>query len=418
MIVIGTGDGADVRVEGGEIAAVGPDLDRTGAGPVLDAGGGRVIPGLHDHHVHLRALAARRSSVVVGPPEVTDAAGFAAAIRSAPAGPEGWVRAVGYHESVAGDLDAAALDAMVADRPVRVQHRSGALWVLNSAAVRLTGADASGRLFRMDDWLRSVVPPVELDVAAVGRDAAALGVTGFTDADPERTADDLAFLARLPQRVHVMGPLGLRVEGFERLTLGPVKVLLDDDTLPVPDELAATVAAAHAEGRPVAVHCVTHAQLVVALAAGLGAGDRIEHGALVAAPLIETLARRGVTVVTNPGFVVERGDRYAVEVDERDLPDLYRCRSLLDAGVAVAAGTDAPFGSPDPWAAVAAAAARHLGPAERVDPDTALGLFLGRADAPAVGRTIAPGQPADLCVLDADGAVAATVIGGEVVFSR
>ena len=48
---------------------------------------------------------------------------------------QGWVRGIGYHESVAGMLDAADLDTMVDHRPVRIQHRSGRMWFLNSAGL-------------------------------------------------------------------------------------------------------------------------------------------------------------------------------------------------------------------------------------------------------------------------------------------
>ncbi|WP_280253007.1 hypothetical protein [Nocardia abscessus] len=39
----------------------------------------------------------------------------------------GWVRGVGYIDTVGGDLDAVALDALRAARPVRLQYRSGAV---------------------------------------------------------------------------------------------------------------------------------------------------------------------------------------------------------------------------------------------------------------------------------------------------
>ena len=52
-----------------------------------------------------------------------------------PVGADGWVRAVGYHEAVAGPLDRAALDEVSPPVPVRVQHRSGVLWTLNSAGL-------------------------------------------------------------------------------------------------------------------------------------------------------------------------------------------------------------------------------------------------------------------------------------------
>src|SRR5690606_2516700 len=115
--------------------------------------------------------------------------------------------------------------------------------------------------------------------------------------------------------------------------------------------------------------------------------------------------------------------------DADDQPDLYRLRTLLDAGVRVAAGTDAPFGGSDPWASMAAAVERRtigghvLGPDERVDLTTALALFTGRADAPGRPRTVRVGQRADLCILGVpwrglaaslrDRPVACTVIAGE-----
>ena len=69
-------------------------------------------------------------------------------------GPDGWIRAVGYHASVAGELDREQLDALVADTPLRIQHRSGAMWILNSAGLARVGlADhPDGRLHSADDW--------------------------------------------------------------------------------------------------------------------------------------------------------------------------------------------------------------------------------------------------------------------------
>jgi predicted amidohydrolase YtcJ len=348
-----------VRVRNTEVGDV--ELD-DGTDREVDAHGGCVIPGLHDHHVHLRALAAASASVDVGP-----GVDLARALRSAP---DGWVRAVGY---AGDDLDRRRLDELVDDRPVRVQHRSGALWVLNSPALREVGlpADHDGRLFREDDWLRERLPPAALDLEAVGDAALALGITAFTDTTPGRDpAEADALRAALPQRVELMMPL--EVAGS-----APVKVLLDDDTLPPVDELAELVDAAHAAGRRVAVHCVTRVQLVLALAAGLGPGDRVEHGALIPVELDEELRQRRLTVVTQPNFVVERAEKYRHELGFDDLAVLYRCGSLLRAGIRVLGGTDAPFGGRDPWAAMRAAVTRELTPGERIDPATALSLFTG-----------------------------------------
>jgi hypothetical protein len=315
---------------------------------------------------------------------------------------------------------------------VRIQHRTGELWVLSSAAARAAGLpdDHDGLVWREDGWLGARVPPIELDLPAIGRQAAARGIVGFTDTTPDRTPADAASLAAagLAQRLHLLVPPGVDVPEAPLVTAGPVKVLLDDTTLPTVDELAATVAAAHAAGRGVAVHCVTRVQLIVALAAGLRAGDRIEHGAVIPAETFGQL--HGLTVVTQPHFVAERGEQYAAEVEPGDLAALWRLRSLLQAGIAVAAGTDAPFGGADPWPVIQAATRRPpgLGPGEAIPPSRAIGLFLGRPEAPAVPRRIAPGQPADLTLLrvppgeagQAPGAelVAATIVGGEAVYRR
>jgi len=449
--------GLDVRVTGDEVAEVGAGLGREPGEEVVDARGGAIVPALWDHHVHLRAMAAARTSVEVGPPAVRNRDELASALRRAAAAapPDGWVRAVGYHESVAGPLDRWALDRLVPDRPLRAQHRSGALWVLNSAAVAATGAadapevgverDAdgvpTGRLWRLDRWLASALPRRALDLAGVSADLARLGVAGVTDADPHRTQADVDLLADaaargdLRLRVMVMSAAGLQLDHRRRVVAGPRKLLLDDTSLLPHDELVAWLAAAHGAGEPVAVHCVTRLQLVATLAAlddaGGRPGDRIEHGSVVPAELRPLLRDLGLTVVTQPNFVAERGDRYLAEVDADDQPFLYPCASLRAAGVPVAAGTDAPFGRPDPWAAMRAATTRRtatglpLLPAERVDAATALALFQGHPAAPATPRRVTPGQPADLCVLDrplADAllaltpeVVAMTLAGGRVI---
>ena len=58
----------------------------------------------------------------------------------------GWVRAVGYHESISGPLDRHRLDALVGDRPARVQHAVGVMWILSSAALDRTGLGDLGHV--------------------------------------------------------------------------------------------------------------------------------------------------------------------------------------------------------------------------------------------------------------------------------
>ncbi|SHN47139.1 amidohydrolase family protein [Cryptosporangium aurantiacum] len=459
--------GVDVRIAGGLIVAVGAGLDRSPGEPALDAHGGALLPGLHDHHVHLRAWAATRWSVRLagadGPDDFDRRVREAAAV----APPDVWLRGVGWHESTGGPLDRHRLDALTGGRPTRIQHRTGALWILNSAALLLTGAagstvagierDASGeptgRLWRADDWLRdrtaTVRDPFPVALADLARQAAQWGVTRWTDATPDRDQTETNALAALwttglpsaePHRADaarlgpdrgdagqaggaagdhaegglprlvLMSPPGLSLpDDAVRVTLGPQKLVLDDATLPPVAELAATIRESHAAGSPVAVHCVTAEQLVTLVAAIEEAdstpGDRVEHAGIVPPGYAARLAALGLAVVTNPGFLADRGDAYRRDVPEPERDWLYPVRSLRAAGVPVAAATDAPFGPADPWVAIAAAVDRRtpdgavLGPDERVTATEALDLFLADPDRPGRRRRIAPGHPADLCLL-------------------
>ncbi len=450
----------DVVVQGTEVHAIGTDLAVPPGAAVVEGATGALLPGLWDHHIHLVALAAARRSVVAGPPEVNDVSGLAQALRAGAArGPATWVRAVGYHESVAGDLDRADLDRLVPGVPVRLQHRSGSLWVLSSEAIRRLGVEGehrdglergddgrlTGRVYGLDAWLgervRAAAPAPPPDLAAVGAELASYGVVGVTDATPYEGSEGLELLASasthgsLPQHIRCTGGPGLAGSPVPSpLQRGPVKLRLADHAPPSLDQLGAWITAAHGHGRPVAVHCVTRESLVLTLAAlddvGSVPGDRIEHGSVVPPELHDPLRRHRLTVVTQPNFVAERGDRYLVEVDRDDQPHLYPCRGLLDAGIPVAGSTDAPFGHPDPWRAVSAAVHRRtvdghrLGSAEAVPPSQAIDLFLGPADAPGGPlRRVAPGQSADLCLLaplaagalPTAGDVRLTVIGGAVV---
>jgi len=454
------GSPVDVRISAGRIAEVAPGLQREPGEELLDAAGGALLPGLHDHHIHLRALAAAENSLRCGPPEVTKAEALAAALATA-GGSDAWLRGIGYHESVAGELDRERLDALIRDRPLRIQHRSGALWMLNSAGVERLGLDtgtdvpgverdaagrATGRLFRLDAWLRGRIAGTSLpSLRTVSRRLAAFGVTGLTDATHTNAAAEIAAFAaaaesgELLQRVLVMGGPALPASHCAAVKRGPRKLMLDERALPDFEAVRDAIADAHHEERALAVHCVTRAELVLAAAAfaaaGCRAGDRIEHAAVAPPDAVALLAELPLTVVTQPNFVHERGDAYRVDVDPAERPWLYRCRGLLAASVPLGGGTDAPFGDPDPWAAMRAAVDRRtrngavLGPGEELTPERALALFTSPALAPGdAPRAIAAGEPADLCLLDrpwsaarsvlASALVATTIRAGRVLWQR
>ncbi len=463
--ILGAGSATcDVRLAGGRIAALGVDLVPLEKEPVVDGGGGALLPGLHDHHIHLLALSAALRSVRCGPPVVYDEAALASALRRAEPGADHWIRGVGYHESVAGELDADRLEGLATDHPVRIQHRSGALWIVSHAGLdrlglagrvpadapegveRTADGRATGRLYRVDDWLRERIGDrAPLTLGETGALLARVGVTGVTDATPRNDGPELALLSRavaageLPQRIRLMGTPSLPEPEQPGLVRGAVKLVLDENQLPVLGAFQDVIQRAHRDGRPVAVHCVTRVELAFAIAAfeaaGPETGDRIEHASIAPPDLTAHLARLGLCVVTQPNFIRERGDAYGCDVDAVDRPWLYRCRGLLEAGVALGGGTDAPFGEPDPWLAMQAALDRRtaagvsLGESEALDPERALALFTTPGEAPGgTPRRIAVAEAADLCLLDRswsrardalDGAhVVATWVGGKLVWHR
>ncbi len=350
---------ADVRCADGVVLQIGA-LDRLPGEPVLDGHGGALSVGLADHHLHLLAMAAAAGSLDLHPRVTADRAAVETALVSATPDATGWIRAVGYAEQ-GGRLSLGDLDRLHPTIPLRVQHRSGALWLLNSAGLRaagLTGDAPSGELWREDARLAQRLPEgPPPDLARIGGELAAMGITHVTDATPDLPARSQQLLteavndARLPQRVMLLGG---SAEGLnERITLGPLKIAPPDHEPPDLDRMRSRVRAAREQGRPIAVHCVTREALAVTIAVldeiGPDRGDRIEHAALLDPAAILELKRLGLTVVTQPGFIADRGDDYRRELGS-ELDDLYRVASLDAAGVRVVCSSDAPYGPADPWA--------------------------------------------------------------------
>jgi predicted amidohydrolase YtcJ len=483
-VEVGGRPGTTVVVSRGRIMSIergtaAPPVGRGGADLVVDGRGGALIAGLHDHHLHLFSVAARFTSVSVGPPEVIDAGGLREVLQRAAstAGPGTWIRGYGYDESVAGPLTADGLDALLGSRSatwVRVQHRSGHAWILNGAAIRRLGVDhlsdpgverfpdgrPTGVLYELDGWLRQAVGTSIPQLGPVSLALAAAGVTGITDASPDNGPEELAAIAEaraatmLRQRVVLLGgpdllatanqprggdrstPVGWPAAGQGGVATGQLKIMLIDRALPEFDDLVDQIKGAGSRG--VALHCVTRESLVLAASALGAAGPgphRIEHASVAPPDVVAVVRRLGVPVVTQPGFVFEHGERYLAQVDPDDQPWLYRLRGWIEAGVPLAAGSDAPFGPFDPWVGIRAAverrtaAGRSLGRGEQLSPEQALALYQSPLIHPGrSGTSISVGEPADLCLLDVPWQVArheldrarvvTTVVDGRIVWRR
>lgn len=450
--IFGHGRG-DCRIRDGLVTETAPRLRARQDEALVESDGGALLPGLADHHLHLTAMAARAESLDVSgmPPDA-----LAREIARAAPGADGWIRAVGYDDVPHGEIDRTVLDRWNPATPVRMQHRSGALWLLNSAGIeRLELAndphdgierDAAGRptglLWRADGLLREALGSPPPSLLAVGRQLAAFGITHVADATPDAASAgvvaDAAERGELPQRVLLM-TRGIQTIHGHRVGVGPIKLVVADHAMPLFNDLVADIRLAHTENRPVAVHCVTQQALALTLAAldqaGSVDGDRIEHCAVADGSAVREVAARGLRVVTQPTLLTRRGDQYWDQSAPGDRPHLWRYASLLDAGIRVAASSDAPYGDPDPWTCLRSASSRLtasgrvIGPGERVPAATALRGLLAPLDDPGgPPRQIMAGTPADLVLLDRPlaealrlpdaGSVRATLVGGEFVYTK
>ncbi len=183
------------------------------------------------------------------------------------------------------------------------------------------------------------------------------------------------------------------------------------------DSLAATFAAARPAGIGLAIHAIGDRAAAAVLDAVERAPersaetphDRIEHAQLLRQEDVARFAGLGVTGSLQP--IHAAADRDLVEEcwDGRQ-ERAYAWRSLVDAGTLIAAGSDAPVESVNPWLGIFAAVHRRLPtdpradwrPAQALTFVEALGAYtLGPARAlgvPDEGH-LRPGARADLAIL-------------------
>jgi predicted amidohydrolase YtcJ len=398
--------------------------------------------------------------------------------------PGNWLRAFGCDETLMRERQGpsrADLDRAVPKNPLRLRHQTlHASW-LNSRAISALGLeadrfvppeggqmlrDAAGRLtglvVGMEEWLSARLPrttAAELESRArfYSHELAANGITAFTDATVRNGSEEVATFSRLAlsgairQRVSMMlGPQSLKDisalrKSAEAGGIEIVGVKFMYVSRWQPELLTRTIIEAIRQGADCAFHVTEIEELdavvracrraVPQTAPAATSRMRIEHGGLIPPGYPEQIAAIGAWVVTNPGFVYYRGAKYAAE--PALAPYLYRGKSLFDAGIKMAAGTDAPVTPAKPLNAIASAVARvslegyELGLHEALTTDVAFSLFT-RAAAHLTrlpAGEISPGYRADLIALPADPtalqpselmnlAVETTIVGGQIIYER
>jgi predicted amidohydrolase YtcJ len=460
----------------------------------LDCAGDTLAPGFVDAHCHLLALSQHLLSLDLSQarsiPEILNL--LDARIKLSPAGR--WVTAGGYNEFLLAERrapDRWELDLHSAQNPVLLIHRSLHACVLNSLALKAVGIDETteepadgvierdlesglpnGILYEMLDWVKARMGQGDSDVqaegiAAVDRHLLSHGITSAVDAT---VTNDLARwqrfrtlkrdgklhsrlgmffgFAALPEMIES----GLRPGAGDRdLRLAGFKIVLTEARGPLdPPQASLNQMAFEAARRsfPLAIHAVEAGTVAAALAAlefvqaRLPPSTRlwrIEHCSECPPGLTARLRSLKALVVSQPAFLYFSGDRYLATVSPEVQPWLYPFKSWFEAGLTVAAGSDAPVTPAAPLIGIYAAVTRHsesgrpIHPEQAISPAAALELHtLGAARAAgeeAERGSIAPGKLADLVQLSANPLkvepealreirVKRTLIGGKVVWEN
>ena len=255
LLIVNAGVGRrtamSVLLRNGVVSEIGSRRALPGV-PVINARGGSVVPALWDHHVHLRAAAARRRSVDVS--AATDPATFVELVQAATDRnpPGAWLRIVGYDDDTLGYLDAHRLEQLIPlPAPLRVQHRSGHQWVLNGRALELLHG-ATGHpvpedgVFFDDDAALGRLPQDETNDAGVAHEARLLALQGCIGATDMTATTDQASARKLVSTVRPW----LQLDVFGRVrpdtsqrhgTATGTKLVIADHDLPGLDELVLSI---------------------------------------------------------------------------------------------------------------------------------------------------------------------------------
>lgn len=469
----------DLRITDGVVSEVAAALSPGPGEPVLSADGRWLMPGLWDAHVHLTQWAQARLRLDLcgtsSPAEVVSIVGdhVTALDRHPDADRHSLVVGAGFRLGAwVQQPTVAELDVVCGAHPVVLISGDVHNGWLSTAALRRFGqADRAG-VITENDWFMIMDRLSGQADAQTGlveslrrcvRDAARLGVVGVVDMEsssgirswPGRVSEGIDQLrvrtATYPDGLEAVIATGLRtgdpLEPRGLVTMGPLKIISDGSintrtayccepyadsrglaaphgTQNVrPAELVRLLSRAHDHGLQVAVHAIGDAAVSAAADAFAitGAHGSIEHAQLVRIADLARISAAGLVASVQPAHLLD--DR---AVTQRYWPDRTdRCfafRSMLDAGVRLALGSDAPVSPLDPWLAMAAAVGRTPADGEPWNPAEAITASEALAASTDGQTTVAPGSPADLVLLDRDPLaapellrstpVAATLVGG------
>ena len=455
----------DVLVRDGVVTALGPDLTAPGVESV-DLDGRWLIPGLWDQHVHLGQWVLRTSRLDLGGVTDVASACAAVRERLAVTADAPVVAWGHRPATWAEQPTVAALDAVSDTVPIVLIAGDGHHGWLNTAGLELLGLPPREGVVAEAEWFDTYPRVSEVGLGGDTSPAAyrltmeqlaRLGVVGVVDLEfgapvqawGERVAAGADVLkvrtGAYPDFLDDYLAAGLRT-GTPMPGCGPRQVfsvlkIISDGSLntgtawccePYPAgaggtsgpgaghgphhgagnygapnysvaELDALVGRAVAAGVEVATHAIGDAAVAQALDVHerWGARGSIEHAQLVRRSDLPRMARLGLRASVQPAHLLDDRDP-----TEQNWPDrTERCfalRWMLDAGVTLSLGSDAPVAPLDPWLAMAAAVHRSADDREPWHAEQALTPAEALAASVDGQGTVHVGMPGDLVAVDAD----------------
>jgi predicted amidohydrolase YtcJ len=445
----------DVLVRDGRVAEVAPalaDEPRLAAEPVLEGAGGWLMPGLWDQHVHLGQWALTSARL-----DLAGVCSAAEAVRLVRERLAEWPDhpVIGWgHRPTAWDEPpvVSLLDAIDTDQPVVLIAGDGHHGWLNTVALKALALPTREDVVSEGEWFLAYGRLATVwGTDGTGPDAyrhameaaAAQGVVGLVDFEFSGGVDEWverwdagADLLRVRMATYAAGLDDVLARGLrtgdpladnDLLTMGPLKVISDGSLntrtawcceayadkavagFPhgqpnqTPDELRDLLRRGVAGGLEVAVHAIGDRAVTEALDAIADAGARgaLEHVQLTTLDDVRRLADLGIRASVQPAHLI----------DDRDVTDRLwpgrgeRCfalRWMVDAGVDVVLGSDAPVSPLDPWLAIATAVHRSGDDRDPWHPEQSITAREALTASTDGWGTVAPGHPADLVLLDAD----------------
>jgi len=447
IVELGPGPGwagpVDLYVENGHIVTVGHEMERPLGIDEFDAEGRWAVPGLWDAHVHLAQWTPRGERLDLAGTESPEAA--LDRVRDHLTAHPGPVVGFGHRLGLwRTEPTVAALDAVAPDVPVVLIAGDAHHAWLNSRALDRLGLPPRDGVVAENEWYDAytridLVLEPDLSPAAYRRTldrAAALGITGLVDLERGQTPADwehrdppvrvrvATYADGLDATIRAGLRTGDRLPGSSDLvTMGPLKIISDGSLNTrtawcceayadgsgagapnqTADELVALLDRAHANGLEVATHAIGDLALSEALTAydETGALGSIEHVQLVRRADVARMSLLALRASVQPAHLLDDRD-----VTEACWPDRSaRCfafRWMVQAGVRLAFGSDAPVSPLDPWLAIAAAVHRSADDREPWHPEQALTPREALAASVDGQGSVHAGMPADLVLLDAD----------------